>query len=629
MTSPAQILQKYWGYSSFRDSQEDIIEAVLNKRDVVTILPTGGGKSLCYQVPGLILEGVCLVISPLISLMNDQTEQLRNNGIKALTIKSKATTDEIVSLFDNLKFGKYKFLYLSPERLQSDLVIQKIKEININLIAVDEAHCISEWGHDFRPSYRLIYKVRDVLPTINMIALTATATKKVVDDIIENLNLSKTSIFKKSFYRNNLAYQIIKNENKLGKLEQIFKKNPFPTIIYVNSRKKTEDISNFINAKGYLSTFYHGGMTNESKTIAFDSWMNEDRLIMVATNAFGMGIDKPNVKVVIHLDLPASIENYVQEAGRAGRNGEKSFSVVLQNENDINSFKKNTLETIPTINEIKNVHRKLYQYFQIALGELPEVSFDFNFLKFCQTYKLSHKKTATIFQILKKNSIIEINSKFSQKSTVIFIISSKQLIRQTFNNKLTRNLIDFILRSHGGVFQKEVKINEFDIAKRMQINSLTVKELLNRLDHLNIIDYKEASSNEDFTFLTPREDDKTINRISRSIEKYLNQQQKKSKELIYFIKNNTTCRYIQLSRYFNEKKVSKCTLCDVCISDKKNSSNRIEKDIKELFKDRKEISQDEIIFSLEHDEKAILIHLRNLLSKDKIGLTANNKFFIL
>ena len=629
MTSPAQILQKYWGYSSFRDSQEDIIEAVLNKRDVVTILPTGGGKSLCYQVPGLILEGVCLVISPLISLMNDQTEQLRNNGIKALTIKSKATTDEIVSLFDNLKFGKYKFLYLSPERLQSDLVIQKIKEININLIAVDEAHCISEWGHDFRPSYRLIYKVRDLLPTINMIALTATATKKVVDDIIENLNLSKTSIFKKSFYRNNLAYQIIKNENKLGKLEQIFKKNPFPTIIYVNSRKKTEDISNFINAKGYLSTFYHGGMTNESKTIAFDSWMNEDRLIMVATNAFGMGIDKPNVKVVIHLDLPASIENYVQEAGRAGRNGEKSFSVVLQNENDINSFKKNTVETIPTINEIKNVHRKLYQYFHIALGELPEVSFDFNFLKFCQTYKLSHKKTTTIFQILKKNSIIEINSKFSQKSTVIFIISSKQLIRQTFNNKLTRKLIDFILRSHGGVFQKEVKINEFDIAKRMQINSLTVKELLNKLDHLNIIDYKEASSNEDFTFLTPREDDKTINRISRSIEKYLNQQQKKSKELIYFIRNNTTCRYIQLSRYFNEKKVSKCTLCDVCISDKKNSSNRIEKDIKELFKDRKEISQDEIIFSLEHDEKAILIHLRNLLSKDKIGLTANNKFFIL
>ena len=629
MISPAHILQKYWGHSSFRDSQEDIIEAVLNKRDVVTILPTGGGKSLCYQVPGLILEGVCLVISPLISLMNDQTEQLRNKGIKALTIKSKATTDEIVSLFDNLKFGKYKFLYLSPERLQSDLVIQKIKEININLIAVDEAHCISEWGHDFRPSYRLIYKVRDVLPTINMIALTATATKKVVDDIIENLNLSKTSIFKKSFYRNNLAYQIIKNENKLGKLEQIFKKNPFPTIIYVNSRKKTEDISNFINAKGYLSTFYHGGMTNESKTIAFDSWMNEDRLIMVATNAFGMGIDKPNVKVVIHLDLPASIENYVQEAGRAGRNGEKSFSVVLQNENDINSFKKNTLETIPTINEIKNVHRKLYQYFQIALGELPEVSFDFNFLKFCQTYKLSHKKTTTIFQILKKNSIIEINSKFSQKSTVIFIISSKQLIRQTFNNKLTRKLIDFILRSHGGVFQKEVKINEFDIAKRMQINSLTVKELLNKLDHLNIIDYKEASSNEDFTFLTPREDDKTINRISRSIEKYLNQQQKKSKELIYFIRNNTTCRYIQLSRYFNEKKVSKCTLCDVCISDKKNSSNRIEKDIKELFKDRKEISQDEIIFSLEHDEKAILIHLRNLLSKDKIGLTANNKFFIL
>ncbi|MDA8762451.1 RecQ family ATP-dependent DNA helicase [Flavobacteriaceae bacterium] len=628
MISPAHILQKYWGHSSFRDSQEDVIEAVLDKKDVVTILPTGGGKSVCYQVPGLILEGVCLVISPLISLMNDQTEQLRNNGIKALTIKSKATTDEIVSLFDNLKFGQYKFLYVSPERLQSDLIIQKIKEININLIAVDEAHCISEWGHDFRPSYRLIHKVRDVLPTVNMIALTATATKKVVEDIIENLNLSNTSIFKKSFYRKNLAYQIIKNENKLGKLEQIFKKNPFPTIIYVNSRKKTEDISNFINAKGYLSTFYHGGMTTESKTKAFNSWIKEDRLIMVATNAFGMGIDKPNVKVVIHLDLPASIENYVQEAGRAGRNGEKSFSVVLQNENDINSFKKNTLETIPSINEIKNVHRKLYQYFQIALGELPEISFDFNFLKFCQTYKFSHKKTAAIFQILKKNNIIEINSKFSQRSTVIFIISSKQLLRQTFNNKLTRKLIDFILRSHGGIFQKEVKINEFDIAKRMQINSLTVRELLNRLDHLNIINYKEASSNEEFTFLTPREDDKTINKISKSIEKYLNQQQKKSEELICFVKNNTTCRCVQLSHYFNEKKVSKCTHCDVCITEKKYSSKKIEKDIIDLLKDKKEISQEEIIFSLDHDEKAILIHLRNLLYKDKIGLTTNNKFFI-
>ena len=376
MILPKDILKRYWGHSSFRNLQEEIIEAVISKKDVFTLLPTGAGKSLCYQIPALSKEGICLVISPLISLMKDQIEQLDKKGIKALSIESNTSIDQIVTLFDNLKFGKYKFLYLSPERLNSEFILNKIKQIPVNLIAVDEAHCISEWGHDFRPSYRLIHKVREIHPEVNVIALTATATKKVTQDIIENLNLSNTSIFKKSFYRKNLAYQIIKNENKLGKLEQIFKKNPFPTIIYVNSRKKTEDISNFINAKGYLSTFYHGGMTTESKTKAFNSWIKEDRLIMVATNAFGMGIDKPNVKVVIHLDLPTSIENYVQEAGRAGRNGEKSFSVVLQNENDINSFKKNTLETIPTINEIKNIHRKLYQYFQIALGELPEVSFD-------------------------------------------------------------------------------------------------------------------------------------------------------------------------------------------------------------------------------------------------------------
>ncbi len=628
MTSPFQILQKYWGHSSFRDSQEDIIEAVLNKRDVVTVLPTGGGKSLCYQVPGLILEGVCLVISPLISLMHDQTEQLKNNGIKALTIKSKATTDEIVSLFDNLKFGQYKFLYLSPERLQSDLVIQKIKEININLIAVDEAHCISEWGHDFRPSYRLIQRVRDVLPSINVIALTATATKKVIDDIIENLNFSNTSIFKKSFFRKNLAYQVIQNENKFGKLERILNKNPYPTIIYVGSRRKTEDISNLINSKGYASTFYHSGMTSDNKSKAFNLWMKEEKLIMVATNAFGMGIDKPNVKIVIHIDLPASIENYVQEAGRAGRNGEKSFSVILQNENDINSIKKNTLEAIPTINEIKNVHRKLYQYFQIALGELSEVSFDFNFLKFCQTYKLSHKKTAAIFQIFKKNNIIEINSKYSKKSTIIFTISSNRLVKQQFKNKLTRTLIDFILRSYGGIFQKEIKINEFNIAKKMQINSLTVRNELNTLNQLNILNYKEANADEELRFLIPREDDKTINRISNSIEKFLKQKIQKSEDLISFIKNNNTCRNIQLSLYFEEKKVSKCGICNVCISEKNNNSSSLEKDILELFNHKKEISQEEIIFSLDKDEKAILIHLRFLLSREIIGLTNTNKFFI-
>lgn len=628
MIQPKVILQKYWGHSSFRNLQEEIIKDVISEKDVVALLPTGAGKSLCYQIPALVKKGICLVVSPLVSLMKDQIDQLDKKGIKALTIKSNSSVDEIVTLFDNLKFGNYKFLYLSPERLNSDFILNKLKQIPINLIAVDEAHCISEWGQDFRPSYRLIHKIREIHPSVNIIALTATATKKVTNDVVENLNLRKASIFKKSFFRENLAYQVIYNENKIGKLEKIFKKNPFPTIIYVGSRKKTEDLSNLINSKGYSSTFYHGGMSSSDKSKAFDSWMNEENLIMVATNAFGMGIDKSNVKIVVHLDLPSSIENYIQEAGRAGRNGEKSFSVILQNKNDIDLFKKKKLNSYPTIKEIKIVHQKLYQYFQIAKGELKEETLNFNFLKFCETYNFNYKKTATIFKILVNHSIIEVNPNYNKKSTIIFKITSRNLTKQQFNKVITKKLLDFILRGYGGVFHKEVKINEFDIAKSLQVNSSTVREELKALNTLDILEYKEANTYEELKFLLPREDDNSINRISHSIETFINQQIQKSKDLLYFIKNNTTCRNIQLSHYFDEEQVSKCNICDVCISEKKYNSSNLEKDIFELFSDKKEISQEEIIFSLDRDEKAILIHLRYLLSKNKIGITNNNKFFI-
>ncbi len=629
MISPQDILLKYWGYNSFRASQEAIIDKVLENKDVLALLPTGGGKSLCYQVPALAREGICLVISPLISLMKDQIENLDSKGIKASTIKSKSSIDDIVALFDNLKYGHSKFLYLSPERLQSEFILQKIKEIPINLIAIDEAHCISEWGHDFRPSYRHIKKIREIVPDVTMIALTATATKKVIEDIVTNLALKNVSVFKKSFYRDNLAYQIFTHENKLGRLEQIFKKNPFPTIVYVNSRRKTEEISNFITSKGFSSTFYHGGMSAEYKSKAFEEWMKEEKIIMVATNSFGMGIDKPNVKIVIHLDLPNSIENYVQEAGRGGRNGEKSFSVVLQNENDILSYKRNTLENIPTVKEIKEVHQKLYQYFQVAKGEKPVTTFDFNFLAFCQLYKLEQKKTSNIIQILKKNEIIDVNPKFYQKSTILFTTTSKQLIHYKFNSKLSKKLVDFLLRSFGGVFQKETKINEFDIAKRLQTNSTIIKEELKKLEESNIILYKETNSDEEFVFLVPREDDITINRVSKTIQSYLTQQIKKSEDLISFIKNDTICRSIQLLNYFGETAVSNCGMCDVCIIKKNENPKDLDHQIIQLFKNRKEISQEEIITLLPTYEKAILIHLRKLVSKDIIGITNDNKFFLL
>ena len=369
-------------------------------------------------------------------------------------------------------------------------------------------------------------------------------------------------------------------------------------------------------------------MTLNEKSKAFDLWMKEDTLIIVATNAFGMGIDKANVKVVVHLDLPASIENYVQEAGRGGRNGDKSFSVVLQNENDIISYKSNTIENIPTIKEIKEVHQKLYQYFQIARGEHIQEPFDFNFLAFCSLYKLAHKKTTNIFQILKKNGIVALHPKFNQKSSILFTISSRQLINYNFNSNLSEKLINFLMRSYGGVFQKEIKINEFDIAKKMQLNSISIREELKKLEESNILCYNEAGSHQELLFLVPREDDITINSVSKTIQNYLTQQIKKSEELISFINNNSICRNIQLLNYFGEDTKTTCQICDVCISEKKNNSKDLSQKIIAVLKKQKETSQEEIIALLNTDEKTILIHLRYLLSIDSIGITTNNKFFI-
>jgi len=316
MISAKEILTEYWSFSSFRKPQEEIIEAVLQQKDVITLLPTGGGKSICFQVPALVKDGVCLVISPLIALMQDQVENLKSRNIKATTIKAGSSQNDIITLFDNIKFGKIKFLYISPERLQSTFIQQKIKELNISLVAIDEAHCISEWGHDFRPSYRNIKILKEIIPDVNFIALTATANKKVLEDISSNLELKNPAIFKKSFARENLAYQVFSVEDKLLRLEQIFAKTKSPAIIYVNSRKKTVELANFLNARNFKSSFYHGGLSVKEKQISFDNWMTEKTPIMISTNAFGMGIDKANVGIVVHFDVPFSIENYIQESCR-------------------------------------------------------------------------------------------------------------------------------------------------------------------------------------------------------------------------------------------------------------------------------------------------------------------------
>ena len=628
MISSKEILNKYWGFSEFRTLQEEIITSALEQKDVIALLPTGGGKSICFQVPALAKEGVCLVISPLIALMQDQVESLTQKGIKATSIKSGSTQDEIITLFDNIKFGGTKFLYISPERLQSFFIQQKIKELNINLIAIDEAHCISEWGHDFRPSYRNIKILRELKPDVPFIALTATANEKVLNDISINLDLKKPQIFKKSFYRDNLAYQIFTIEDKLQRLLQIFTKTKTPAIVYVNSRKKTEQIATFLNANNFKSSFYHGGLSSVEKNISFENWMTEKTPIIVATNAFGMGIDKANVGLVIHLDIPSSIENYVQETGRAGRNNKKSFAVLMFNKSDTLLFKDRLEKTLLSIKEIKEIHRKLYQYFQISLGELIEEPFSFNLLEFCKKYNFSVLKVDSALKILSNNGIIEISSHYNKKSTLLFIVNSKTVLNYLDNNPIIKKFTNSILRTYAGLFEQEVNIDEFFIAKKAGITTNLVLSNFERLQEDNIIEYKAVKNETDLTFLLPREDDYTINRFSKEMKQFISQKKKKSEDLIQFINNDTICRSIQVLSYFDEVKAEKCGICDVCLSENRKSAINLSSEIIQLLKNHNSLSSSEISEFLVANEKDILIHLRLLLTDDKIKINHQNKYHL-
>jgi len=628
MIVPKEILKKYWNYSEFRPQQEEIITSVLEQNDVIALLPTGGGKSICFQIPALSKEGVCIVISPLIALMQDQVENLNKRGIKAIHIPSKKSQDELITLFDNIKFGGFKFLYISPERLQSYFIQQKIKELAINLIAIDEAHCISEWGHDFRPSYRNIRILKELKPNVNFIALTATANKKVIRDITKNLDLKEPKVFRKSFLRKNLAYQIFTIEDKLQRLIQIFTKTKKPAIVYVNSRKKTEQIATFLNSKNFKSSFYHGGMSSIEKNISFENWVTEKTPIIVATNAFGMGIDKANVGLVIHLDLPSSIENYVQETGRAGRNQKKSFAVLLFNKNDTLLFKERLEKTHLTLKDIKEILKKLYQNFTISLGEFNENPHPFNLLEFSEKYNFSVSKVDTAIKMLSNSGILEINNHYNKKSTLRFIVSSKTVLNYLNQNTIIKKFTNSILRSYAGLFEQEVKIDEFYIAKK---NGITTKQVASNLAYLqndNIIEYTPVKNKVDLLFLLPREDDYTVNRFSRELKQFIIQKKKKSDSLIAFLNNDKICRSIQVLNYFDEFKTKKCGICDVCISENSKPNPNLSLEIIHLLKVKKSLSSSEISVSLIANEREILIHLRQLLSDDKIQINHLNKYQI-
>ncbi len=624
---PLKVLKKYWNHQSFRTPQDKIIDAVLKRIDVIALLPTGGGKSVCFQIPALLQDGVCIVVSPLIALMQDQVTNLKSRGIKAFALTSGLSQDDIIALFDNLKFGGYKFLYLSPERLQSTFIQKKIKELNVNLVAIDEAHCISEWGHDFRPSYRNIRILKELKPNVNFIALTASATKEVLKDISSNLELKNVQLFKKSFYRDNLAYQIFSIEDKLYRLLQIFIKIKGSAIVYVNSRNKTKEISKFLTVNSFSAGYYHGGMSSKDKQEFFEKWISEETPIMVATNAFGMGIDKENVRVVIHLDLPNSVENYIQEAGRAGRNGKKAYAVLLQNKSDILFFKERMAASFPSILEIKDVYKRLHQNYQIAYGEFIETSFEFNLLEFSNKYNYTANKLSNTLKILVNNGIIELSDNYIRISTIKFLVTSLEVINYAKNNISVRLFIEIILRSYGGLFEQETKINEYLLAKKANLTTAKSIGLLRRLHNEKIIDYRKSSASSELFFLLPREDNIAISRVSKDIIKYINQKKRKSDALIRFVENDITCRNVQVLHYFDEKNISECGICDVCLSKNKRTEN-ISVKIIELLKSGATYDSKEICNLITINDKAILLNLQHLLAENSIAINNHNQYYI-
>ncbi len=580
MQHPIKILEQYWNYTSFKPLQEEIIEAVLEGDDCFALLPTGGGKSLCFQIPALAKEGICIVISPLVALMKDQVQTLHEKGIKAIALTSEYSFNDIDIMLDNCIYGNYKFLYLSPERLQQDIVQDRIKQMNVNLIAVDEAHCISQWGNDFRPAFKNIKLLRQIHPSVNVLALTASATLEVVNDIIVELDLMKPKIFKQSFERSNLAYMVFEEEDKNYRIEQILKKQNGASIIYVRNRKSTVQMSNNLENKGFKSTYYHGGLSILEREKHFNLWKNNHKQVIVATNAFGMGIDKADVKTVIHANLPESIESYFQEAGRAGRNNKKAFAIVLMNKGDEKHVKQQFLSVLPTIDFIKEVYRKLCVYFQISYGEGEFSTYDFNFGKFCKTYNFNTVITFNVFQTLDRLSIIKLSPQFHKKSSVQILVKNETLFNYIEKQPKTNNILKAILRTYGGIFDYETKLNTTLVANKASTSEDHVIATLIQLEKDAIISLKLQTTDAQIIFLQPREDGKTINRVSKVIEQQNILKHHQVNSVITYVNNNKVCKSVQLLSYFGEKNIDACGICSVCI--KKNirpSTSNIQEDI--------------------------------------------------
>lgn len=622
------VLIKYWGHTQFRLKQKEIINQVIDKKDILALLPTGGGKSICYQVPTLMQEGVCLVISPLIALMDDQVRFLKSKGIKSIAITSGMHYNEIDTALTNCIYGGVKFLYLSPERLQNELVQTRIKEMKINLITVDEAHCISEWGHNFRPAYRHISEIREIIPEVPILALTATATTSVIDDIQNNLEFKEHNLIQSTFIRENLSYVVDNIESKKLRLLKLVEKIKSPVIVYVGSRKAAKEITEFLISNNYSANYYHGGLTAKIRTERQGSWTKNQTRIMVATNAFGMGIDKGDVKLVVHMELPSTIEAYFQEAGRSGRNGEQAYAFLLANKTDIKKQKDLLKLRYPTINEIKQVYQKLANYLQLAENILPMEPLPFDIVDFSERYKISNLKTYNILKYLEKEEHLKLSDAVHSPSKLMVIISNSDLYKFQIANQYYDSFIKLLLRSYANLFNNYVVINETEIARRFNISDSEVKRLLNKLMQLEILRYLPKNNNGQITYLKERKD---IDFLYLDEKKWEDRKQYEEEKLIKisnYITEKKECRSKLLLHYFGEEESKKCGKCDFCIYEKRKKIKEVEyQKITNKLADilqNKELTIEEICIALPSiNEQQLINIIQFLFDNDKIGKFGN------
>ena len=581
MNKYQEILKQYWGYDSFRDLQEEIITSIGEGKDTLGLMPTGGGKSITFQVPALAQSGLCIVITPLIALMKDQVQNLRKRGIKALAIYSGMTRQEIVTALENCIFGDYKFLYISPERLDTEIFRTKLRSMKVSIITVDESHCISQWGYDFRPAYLKIAEIRELLPGVPVLALTATATPEVVKDIQTRLNFREGNVFRMSFERKNLAYIVRKTDNKTKELLHILQRISGSAIIYVRNRRRTKEITELLTNEGITADFYHAGLDNAVKDLRQKRWQSGEVRVMVATNAFGMGIDKPDVRIVLHLDLPDSPEAYFQEAGRAGRDGEKAYAVILYAKSDKMTLHKRIVDTFPEKEYILNVYEHLQYYYQMAMGDGFQCIREFNLEEFCRKFKYFPVPVDSALKILTQAGYLEYTDEQDNSSRILFIIRRDELYKLREMGKEADALIQTILRSYTGVFTDYAYISEESLALRTGLTRQQIYNILVTLTKRRIVDYIPRKKTPYIIYTRERLDLRFLHIPPIVYEERKARYEARIKAMEEYVTTENVCRSRMLLHYFGEKNEHNCGQCDVCLSNRA-SNDLSEKSYEEL-----------------------------------------------